>query len=81
MVIVAIQHAQASSVRGLLALVGGAFFGCVGICFGQGRVMVPADAEIVIEGFAPVNKLEADGPKKIEADPDARNPNPLEGCS
>ncbi|MAR79150.1 MAG: hypothetical protein CMM18_02850 [Rhodospirillaceae bacterium] len=26
------------------------------------KVMVPADAEIVIEGFAPVNKLEADGP-------------------
>ncbi len=26
------------------------------------KVLVPADAEIVIEGYAPVNKLEADGP-------------------
>jgi 2,5-furandicarboxylate decarboxylase 1 len=26
------------------------------------RIMVPADAEIVIEGFIPVNRMEADGP-------------------
>jgi 2,5-furandicarboxylate decarboxylase 1 len=26
------------------------------------RIMVPADAEIVIEGFVPANRLEADGP-------------------
>ncbi|PPR78984.1 MAG: 3-octaprenyl-4-hydroxybenzoate carboxy-lyase [Alphaproteobacteria bacterium MarineAlpha2_Bin1] len=26
------------------------------------KIMVPADAEIVIEGYAPVNQLEADGP-------------------
>ena len=43
------------------------------------KIMVPADAEIVIEGFLPPNRIEAEGPFAEFQMPGPRIPNPVVG--